>query len=222
MAANLLLKFVVAGAVLMLGLSAPTFAAPRNQECVDCPISNKYDSEEVVEKIKRIKKTLANEEPIDVRAGRADYETGRIRHTGRGSKAVPATPNAPTARRGGNTTARRSSRRSATSTVRASSTPGPWCRSARRIKETNHLVDPRERDPQRRRDPAQSHHCRKRNPLRPPRAGRDPVDFVTHDYRVVERPDFDHRSGVAGPGAGCSRGYGRYHGSCRPLLRVRD
>ena len=65
MAANLSLKIFVAGAVLMLGLNAPAFAAPRDQECTDCPISNKYDSEEVVEKIKRIKKTLANEEPID-------------------------------------------------------------------------------------------------------------------------------------------------------------
>ena len=48
---------------------------------------------------------------------------------------------------------------------------------------------PQERDPPRRRDPAQPHHRRKRNPLRPARAGATRVEFITHHYRVVERPD---------------------------------
>ncbi len=68
-----MLKFVIAGAALMFGLaasSAPVFAGPAADECVDCPVSPKYDSDEVVQKIRSNKSSLANEAPIDVRTTR--------------------------------------------------------------------------------------------------------------------------------------------------------
>ena len=44
-----MLKFAVAGIVLALAAAGtPVFAAPRNYDCADCPVSKKYDSEEVV------------------------------------------------------------------------------------------------------------------------------------------------------------------------------
>ena len=67
-----MLKFAIAGAVLMFGLaasSAPVFAGPAADECVDCPVSTKYDSDEVVEKI-RNNNSIANEAPIDLPVGR--------------------------------------------------------------------------------------------------------------------------------------------------------
>ena len=68
-----MLKVAVAGAVLVFGwgaLSAPVFAGPATDECIDCPVSPKYDSDEVVQKIRNNKSPLANEAPIDVSAGR--------------------------------------------------------------------------------------------------------------------------------------------------------
>ena len=75
-----MLKFAVAGAVLVFGFAAtgaPAVAAPRIDDCVDCPVSNKYDSEEVVQKIRSMKPPLANEDPIDVRPRQRGYETKR-------------------------------------------------------------------------------------------------------------------------------------------------
>jgi len=220
-AANLSLKFIVAGAVLMLGLSAPAVADPRDQECTDCPISNKYDSEEVVEKIKRIKKTLANEEPIDVRAGRTDYETGHIRHTGRGSHtkrhAQPAEcADCAPRRKYDSREVIRKVRNVDHSRVINTRTVVP-VRS--RIKETNHLVVHDNVV----RNTGVIQHNRivvekevryvRRIPLR------TTVEFITHDYRVVERPASITVPVYVAPARDC-RGYGRY-GSCRSLLRVR-
>ena len=50
-----MLKFFVAGAALAFGLAATSaVAAPRKDDCADCPISKKYDSEEVIKKIRDI------------------------------------------------------------------------------------------------------------------------------------------------------------------------
>ena len=59
----------------MLGSPRPTRRrSPRRaiEDCADCPASKKYDSEEVIEKIRNIKRSVANEAPIDLRAGRRD------------------------------------------------------------------------------------------------------------------------------------------------------
>ena len=73
MVENIMLKFAIAGAVLIFGLassSAPVFAGPAIGECVDCPVRPKYDGDEVVEKIRNNNSPLADEIPIDVPAGR--------------------------------------------------------------------------------------------------------------------------------------------------------
>jgi hypothetical protein len=83
--ANVMLKFAVAGVVVMLGLAAthaPAAAAPR-EDCTDCPASKTYDSEEVIEKIRNIKRSLPNEAPIDVPAGRRGAEPKRHAETRR-------------------------------------------------------------------------------------------------------------------------------------------
>jgi hypothetical protein len=49
---------------------------------------------------------------------------------------------------------------------------------------------------------------------------RTTVEFITHDYRVVERPDSVTVPAYVTPRVRDCRGYGRY-GSCRSLLRVR-
>ena len=51
-----MLKFV-AGAVLVFGLAASgtsVAAAPRDSDCADCPVSKRYDSEEVIKRIRNI------------------------------------------------------------------------------------------------------------------------------------------------------------------------
>jgi hypothetical protein len=94
--ANVMLKFAIAGVVLMLGLAAanvPASAAPRDEDCTDCPASKTYDSEEVIEKIRNIKRSVPNEAPIDLRAGRRDYEPRRHTETRRSHESYrSATP----------------------------------------------------------------------------------------------------------------------------------
>ena len=67
-----MLKFAIAGAVLMFGLaasSAPVFAGPAADECVDCPVSTKYDSDEVVEKIRNTTRLLTKLRSTSLPAG---------------------------------------------------------------------------------------------------------------------------------------------------------
>lgn len=226
-----MLKFIVAGAVLAFGAAAsnaPAFAAPRNQDCVDCPISNKYDSEEVVEKIKKIKRSLANEEPIDVRAGRNDYETGRISEGQRGlhGKRVVRPRHQECAdcappRQYDSQEVVRKVRNVDRSRVINTRTVVPVYT---RVKQTNHLVIHKDVI---RNTGAIEHNnviveketrIIRRIPLR------TTVVFVTHHYRVVERSDSAVAPVTIGPrrGRDCDRGrgYGRY-GSCRSLIRVR-
>jgi hypothetical protein len=47
---RIVLKFAVAGTALVLGLTAPVAAAPRNDDTVDAA-SSRYDSPEVIRKI---------------------------------------------------------------------------------------------------------------------------------------------------------------------------
>ena len=75
-AGNVMLKIVVAGAALALG--TPAFAAPRNYDCADCPVSKKYDSEEVVKKVKNIDRSAVYETVTVVPAGRKVKEYNRL------------------------------------------------------------------------------------------------------------------------------------------------
>ena len=48
------------------------------------------------------------------------------------------------------------------------------------------------------------------------------VNFVTHNYRVVERPAMVSVQMVPSRNYECGVGMGRYQNSCGPTLRVRD
>jgi hypothetical protein len=48
------------------------------------------------------------------------------------------------------------------------------------------------------------------------------VNFVTHKYRVIERPAAVAVSVVSRRNYECGVGFGRYQGSCGPTLRVRN
>ena len=132
----------------MLGLAAAMRRPAPRRATKTAPIarsSKTYDSEEVVEKIRSIKRrSVRTRRRLTFAPAAATTSPGAHPKPGAAAKSAAAprraTANAPIARRGGSTTARRSSRRSATSTIRASSTPGSWCRPAPASSETNHLV----------------------------------------------------------------------------------
>jgi hypothetical protein len=207
---NVMLKSAVAGAVLMFGLiasSAPALAGPAIDECIDCPVSPKYDSEEVVEKIRNNKSLLANEAPIDVAAGRKRAGGSRD------SRCADCAPR----RKYDTQQVIKKVRNVDQSRVINTRTVVPV---GTRVKETNSLVI---RQNETRLTGVVRHNHTiiekevryvRRIPLR------TTVEFVTHHYRVVERPD-TITVPVQQPN-GCYRGRGYVgYGSCRPSLRVR-
>lgn len=87
-----MLKFAIAGVVLVFGFaatSAQVFAAPQDQDCVDCPVSTKYDSEEVVQKIQSTDHSRGIKITRDVPAGRRVTEIEPKRVVGSGSYDCP-------------------------------------------------------------------------------------------------------------------------------------
>lgn len=206
---NVMLKFAVAGAVLMFGLigsSAPVFAGPAIDECVDCPVSPKYDSDEVVEKI-RNKRSIANEAPIDVPAGRKRVAGARD------SDCADCAPR----RKYDSQQVVKKVRNIDQSRVINTRTVVPV---GTRIKETNSLVI--HQNETRLTGVVRHNHTIIEKEVRYVRRIplRTTVEFITHDYRVVERPATItvpvHRP------TGCYRGRGYAgYGWCRPSLRVR-
>jgi len=205
-----MLRFAIV--VLMFGLaasSAPVFAGPATDECVDCPVSTKYDSDAVVEKI-RDNNSLANEAPIDVRSGR---------RRAAGPRASDCADCAPRLRYDSQEVVRKvrnvdQSRVINTRTVVPVGT---------RVKETNKLVI--RQNETRLTGVVRHNHTIIEKEVRYVRRVpvQTTVEFVTHNYLVVERPDTTtipvatlHRPN------GCYRGRGYVgYGSCRPSLRVR-
>jgi hypothetical protein len=223
MVGNVMLKLAVAGAVLVFGLAAPgalVFAGPVIDECVDCPITSNYDSDDVVRKIREIKRGLANEAPIDVPAGRRGVETKRFsqpsRHTVSGdTDCADCEPR----RKYDTQETVKKVRNVDKSRVINTTTVVPV---APRIKETNSLVvhenETRLTGVVRHNHTVIEKEVRyvRRIPLR------TTVEFITRDYRVVERPDTITVPVTLDRPAGCYRGRGYVgHGWCRPALRVR-
>ncbi len=71
-------KFAVAGAVLLFGIAAgmtEAYAAPRNSDCVNCTPRSRYDSDEVIQKI-RNSRGSADSEPAMKRDEPADRDSG--------------------------------------------------------------------------------------------------------------------------------------------------
>jgi hypothetical protein len=209
---NVMLKFAVAGAVLMFGTmasGAPVFAGPAIDECVDCPVSPKYDSEEVVEKIRNVKRSLANEAPIEV-------STDRKRASGFGNNdCADCAPR----RKYDSQEVVKKVRNVDQSRVINTKTVVPV---GTRINETNSLVI--HQNETRLTGVVQHNHTIVEKEVRYVR--RVPVlttvEFVTHNYRVVERPDTITVPVTLHRPTGCYRGRGYVgYGSCRPSLRVR-
>jgi hypothetical protein len=189
MAANVMLKFAIAGVALALGIAAtgtPVFAAPRNDDCADCAPPTRYDSEEVIQKIRSMDHSIPNEAPIDIRTGHRGDETKRIKRA-RNADCADCPPPRTYEDRKVVKKVRDIDRSRVINTV----TVVPVGR--RIAKEPRHV----------RYIPIQTR-----------------VEIITHNYRVVERPDtvaveVPRRVRDCG-----RRSYGRY-GSCGPVLRVR-
>ena len=189
--------------------SAPVFAGPAIDECVDCPVSLKYDSDEVVEKIRNNNSPLANEAPIDVPAGR------RRAAGPRDSDCADCAPR----RRYDSQQVIKKVRNVDQSCVINTRTVVPV---GTRVKETNSLVI--RQNETRLTGVVRHNHTIIEKEVRYVR--RVPVgttvEFVTHNYRVVERPDTIKVPVTLHRPNGCYWGsdYVGY-GSCRPSLRVR-
>ena len=174
-----------------------------------CSVSPKYDSDEVVEKIRNNNSPLANEAPIDVPAGRRrsagprDYDCADCapRRKYDSQQVIKKVRNVD------------QSRVINTRTVVPVGT---------RVKETNQPGHPPERDAAT--GVVRHNHTIIEKEVRYVR--RVPVgttvEFVTHNYRVVERPDTITVPVTLHRPNGCywGRDYVGY-GSCRPSLRVR-
>jgi hypothetical protein len=209
---NVMLKFAVAGAVLMFGLigsSAPVFAGPAIDECVDCPVSPKYDSEEVVEKIRNNQSSLANESPIDVPA------RGKRVAGARDSDCADCAPR----RKYDSQQVVKKVRNVDQSRVINTRTVVPV---GTRVKETNSLVI--QQNETRLTGVVRHNHTIIEKEVRYVRRVpvRTTVEFITHHYRVVERPDTTTVPVMPHRPTGCYRGRGYAgYGWCRPSLRVR-
>ena len=217
-----MLKFAIAGAVLVFGLAAasvPTLAGPAIDECVDCPVSDKYDSQDVVQKIRDTKQSLANEAPIDVPAGRRENDSRSEKKRAAGSRDYDCVDCAPRRKYDSQEIVKKvrnidKSRVINTTTVVPVRT---------RVNETNRLVI--RQNETHLTGVVRHNHTIIEKEVRYVRRipVRTVVEFVTHDYRVVERPDTITVPATLYRPNGCYRPGRAYvgHGSCRPALRVR-
>jgi hypothetical protein len=221
MVGNVMLKFAITGAVLVFGLTAhsvPVFAGPAIDECVDCPVSDKYDSEDVVQKIRNVKRSLANEAPIDIPAGRREINRGSEKKRTAGSRDTDCADCAPR-RKYDSQQVIKKVRNVDQSRVINTTTVVPV---RTRVDETNRLVI-RQNETQLT-GVVQHNHTIIEKEVRYVRRipAQTTVEFVTHNYRVVERPDTVTVPVTYRPN-GCYRPGRSYvgYGSCRPALRVR-
>jgi hypothetical protein len=216
-----MLKFAVAGAVLVFGFataSVPAFAGPAIDECTDCPVSDKYDSEDVVEKIRNVKRSLANEAPIDLSAGRRESNRGPGKKRAASSRDYDCAECAPRRKYDSEEVVKKI-RNIDQSRVINTTTVVPV---RRRVNETDRLVI--RQNETHLTGVVRHNHTIVEKEVRYVRRipARTVVEFVTHDYRVVERPDTVTIPVTYRPN-GCYRPGRAYvgYGSCRPALRVR-
>ena len=215
---NVLLKFTLAAAAaLALGLVATgttTAAAPRNYDCVDCPPPSRYDSEEVVRKIRNLDHSSVIDTRAEAAAGRRSHETKRA-YRPRYDDCGDCAPR----RKYDSQEVVKKVKNVDHSRVINTRTVVP---ERTRVKEVNHLVIHKNEI----RNVGVIQHNRiivekeiryvRRIPVR------TTVEFVTHDYRVVERRDSVSVPVTSYRQKSChrGRGYGG-DGSCRSVLRVR-
>ncbi len=240
-----MLKFI-AGAVLVFGLAASgtsVAAAPRDSDCADCPVSKRYDSEEVIKRIRNIDRSRTiNTTTVVPADGRDDeprrepkraaepkrsvetkrtVEPRRVTETRRltGERSYNCADCAPK-RKYDSQEVKKNVRDIDRSRVINTRTVVPV---GRRVKETNHLVI--HQNETRETGVIQHNHTIIEKEIRYVRRVpvRTRVEFITNNYQVVERPATVTIPVTPVRVRGCGTGYGRdgYYGSCRPVLRVR-
>ena len=208
MVERIILKLAAAGIALLLGLTAPVAAAPRNDDNVDAA-SSRYDSPEVIRNID----SASRSRDAVASSSRRSTETKRVNRS-RTSDCFDCQPR----RRYDDQEVVKKVRNVDHSRVINTVTVVP---AGRRLREVNRLVI--QNNETRHVGVVQHNHIIVEKEIRYVR--RVPitttVNFVTHHYRVVERP-----AAVSIPVAPrrnyeCGLGLGRYQGACRPTLRVR-
>ena len=240
-----MLKFI-AGAVLVFGLAASgtsAAAAPRETDCADCPVSKRYDSEEVIKRIRNIDRSrtinTTTVVPVDGRDDELKHDTKptaepkrnvdtkraveprRVSETRRsaGERSYNCADCAPK-RKYDSREVKKNTRDVDRSRVINTQTVVPV---GRRVKETNHLVI--HQNETRETGVIQHNHTIVEKEIRYVRRVpvRTRVEVITNSYQVVERPATMTVPVTPVRVRGCGYGYGRdgYYGSCRPVLRVR-
>jgi len=205
---RIILKFAAAGIALLLGLTAPVAAAPRNDDNVDAA-SSRYDSPEAIRKIgsaSRSRDAAASSSPRST-------ETPRVNRS-RTDECSDCQPR----RHYDDQKVIKKVRNVDHSRTINTVTVVP---AGRRVREINRLVI--QNNETRHVGVVQHNHIIVEKEIRYVR--RVPVttavNFVTHNYRVMERPAAVSIPVVPRRNYECGLGLGRYQGSCRPTLRVR-
>jgi hypothetical protein len=207
---RIILKFAAAGIALMLGLTAPVAAAPRDDDNVDAA-SSRYDSPEVIRKIGSASRS--READTTASSGRRGAEIQRVNRS-RTNDCSDCQPR----RHYDDQEVVKKVRNVDHSRTINTVTVVP---AGRRIRETNRLVI--QNNETRHVGVVQHNHIIVEKEIRYVR--RVPVtttvNFVTHHYRVVERPAAVSVPVVPRRNYECGLGLGRYQSSCGPRLRVR-
>jgi hypothetical protein len=202
------LKFAVVAATMVFGLAAPATAAPGEDDSADAA-SSRYDSAEVIEKI------ISRSRDIES-AGSSSRRSTETRRASRShtSECFDCQPR----RHYDDQKVVKKVRNIDHSRVINTVTVVP---AERRVRETNRLVI--RKNEIRHVGVVQHNHIIVEKEVRYVR--RVPVtttvNFVTHNYRVIERPATVSIPVVPRRNYECGLELGRYQGSCGPRLRVR-
>ena len=209
MVERIILKFAAAGIALLLGLTAPVAAAPRDDDNVDAA-SSRYDSPEVIRKIGGA--SLSRDVDTTASSDRRSAETQRVNRS-RTSDCPDCQPR----RHYDDQKVVKKVRNVDHSRTIDTVTVVP---AGQRVRETNHLVI--QNDETRHVGVVQHNHVIVEKEIRYVR--RVPitttVNFVSHNYRVMERPAAASIPVVPRRNYECGLGLGRYQGSCGPTLRA--
>ena len=211
MVERIILKLAAAGIALLLGLTAPVAAAPRNDDNVYAA-SSRYDSPEVIRKIGSASRS--RDADTTASSNRRSPETQRVNRS-----RTNDCPDCQPRRRYDDQEVVKKVRNVDHSRTINTVTVVP---AGRRVRETNRLVI--QNNETRHVGVVRHNHIIVEKEIRYVR--RVPiattVNFVTHNYRVVERPAAVSIPVVPRRTYECGLGLGRYQGSCRPTLRVRN
>ena len=198
---------------------------PRDEECTDCPVSKTTTAKRSSRKSSRQKTLVPTRRRSTFGPAAATTRPRHIRHTRRGHASYrSATPRhgecadcAPRRKYDSQEVVRKV-RTVDHSRVINTRTVVP---ARSRVKRNQSSRRPQQRGPPHRRDPAQPHRRRKRNPLRPPHPGcAPPSNSSPTNYQRRGAAGFDHRSGLCRAVRGTARRYGRSARACS-ALRVR-